>query len=291
LGQNFLVDRNILDIIIEAADPSPPDVILEIGPGLGVVTEELLRRGARVVAVEKDARLHGFLRERLGGDGNLDLIHADALNLDLSALIQGGAFGVGRDTPGGRTGCALASPGERGTRIGKVVSNLPFRVGGRILGALVAAEAPAGRMVLTVQQEVGRRLAAAAGTSDYGMLSVWAQLSYHVEPVRNVKPNCFWPKPAVTSAIVNMKRRGAVPVSGAARDLFHRLTKRAFTFRRKQMATVLRRVLPTLGCGHAQPVDLLAAVGSDTKARPEDLTVDQWSALARLLRAEARQMR
>jgi 16S rRNA (adenine1518-N6/adenine1519-N6)-dimethyltransferase len=138
-------------------------------------------------------------------------------------------------------------------------------------------------MVVTVQQEVGSRLAAAAGDSDYGLLSVWTQLLFRVEPVRIVRPTCFWPEPAVTCMIVSMTRRKEVPVAGAARGVFYGLTKRAFSYRRKQMKTVLGRALQDLGRSGDQPAALLAAAGLDARARPEELGADTWAELARLV--------
>ena len=149
MGQNFLIDGNIRDMIVKAADIQPNETVLEIGPGLGVLTEALLKQAGHVMAVEKDQRLHDIVQERFADRDNLELLHADALDLDLEARVQSGAI--------------------------KMVSNLPYSVGTRILMELIGARHRPERMVVTLQRDVADRMTAAHGGKVYGLLSIAAQ--------------------------------------------------------------------------------------------------------------------
>jgi len=249
LGQNFLVDRNILGILVEAAGLAAGDQVLEVGPGLGVVTRELLGIARRVVAVEKDARLCDFLRAELGDAAGLELRHADALDLDAEEL-----FGSG---------------------INVVVANLPYSVGSRILADFVTCGRRPERMVLTLQKEVADRLAAPPGDAACGLLGVWTQHAYAVTRVKTVSPGCFWPRPEVGSAIVKLKRRDAAPGTRTEEEFFRRVTKAAFSRRRKQLAAVLPRVLGP-ACDAAACRVALAQAGVDPASRPGDLDADRW---------------
>jgi 16S rRNA (adenine1518-N6/adenine1519-N6)-dimethyltransferase len=254
LGQNFLIDANIRDIIVAAADPGPGDVVLEVGPGLGVLTEVLAARAGRLVAVEKDRNLHAYLAEEFANHPSVKLIHADALALDAGFLAGAG--------------------------VTKVVSNLPYSVGSRILMNLFALPVPPARITITVQWEVGERLAAAPGTPARGLLGVWAQRSYAVELRKVVSPTCFCPPPKVKSVVVQLER---LPGAGNGRDryrFFRRLTKEAFGFRRKQMGTILARIAGRLGAPEDGAVAALKTVGLDARIRPEMLSVDDWQSLA-----------
>jgi len=255
LGQNFLIDRNILNLLIDAAALAPDDQVLEVGAGLGVVTAELLREARSVTAVEKDNRLHAFLESTLGDNPSLRLIHADAMDVDAAALFAAG--------------------------INVVVANLPYSVGSRLLADFVTCECPPERVVVTVQREVGDRLAATPGTRDYGLLSVWTQLCYEVVRVKKVSPTCFWPVPEVGSMIVRLNRRDG-PLPG--RDEMGRLravTRGAFAQRRKQLATILPRLFPDGGRAAPEYRGLLESLGLDARARPGELSADEWRELCR----------
>jgi 16S rRNA (adenine1518-N6/adenine1519-N6)-dimethyltransferase len=260
LSQNFLIDRNILGILLAAADLAPSDGVLEIGPGLGVVTEQLAAKAGRVVAIEKDARLAAFLAERFAGAAALQLIHADALEVDLAALLA--------------------------TGIDKVVSNLPYAAGTRILVELATARAAPALMVVTVQEEVARRMAAAPGNKTYGALTVWLALDYEVESVKTVSPTCFWPPPDVSSAIVRLRRRQSQAEDGADKTFVRELVRQAFTHRRKQLATILGGAPREFRVPTARAAALLAELGLDPKARPENLSPSDWGSLAQALRAK-----
>ena len=261
LGQNFLIDANVLRILLEHAALDADDQVLEVGPGLGVVTEQLLARVRHVVAVEKDRRLHAFLAERFGGAPRLELIAADVLDLDLAALL--------------------------GSRINKVVATLPYAAASRILVELARLADPPRAIVVTVQHEVALRLAAEPGTADYGLLSLWVQLFYEAAAVRKIAPTCFWPQPGVTSAIVTLRRRQQAPLPGPARDFFYTLTKRAFEHRRKQLVTTLAGGGPAGGPWRAKLAAALAARSVDPQARPENLGAEAWWGFAGDLFADA----
>lgn len=243
LGQNFLIDGNILRIMLDAAELAPRDAVLEIGPGLGVLTGPLLERADRVIAIEKDDLLHAHLRETLGGAPNLTLLHADALNCDLAGILAAG--------------------------VNKVVANLPYSVGTRVLVELCRAPARPERMAVTVQREVADRMAAKPDTKDYGVLSVFAQLDYAVSVHKRIPRTCFFPAPKVESAIVVLARR---PRPTPVRDdpAFRALVKRCFEHRRKQLGTLI-------GNG-----DALARAGIDPRRRPETLSLEDWIRLSNL---------
>ena len=218
LGQNFLVDRNALEAIVDAGLEGiggDAPAVLEIGPGLGVMTEELLRRGCRVTAIEKDPVLAARLADALGRPPGLAVVEGDAL-----AVIARGGIDV--------------------ASFDAMVSNLPYQAGTRILLDLVALRAPAAMTVL-VQTEVAERLAAGEGSKTRGLAGVWAQLDYDVRIVRKVPATCFWPRPQVGSSVVRLDRHGRNDsLTDAERRLFRSLTKRAFSQRRKQLGRVFK---------------------------------------------------
>ncbi|HMP76226.1 MAG TPA: 16S rRNA (adenine(1518)-N(6)/adenine(1519)-N(6))-dimethyltransferase RsmA [Kiritimatiellia bacterium] len=244
LGQNFLIDGNTLRIMLDAAELSEHDAVLEIGPGLGVLTGPLLERAGRVVAIEKDDMLHAHLVRTLGGTANFTLLHADALDVDLHGWLAGG--------------------------LNKVVANLPYSVGTRILVELCHAPARPERMVVTVQREVADRMIAKPGGGDYGVLSVFAQVDYAATLHKVVSRNCFFPVPQVESAIVLLVRRErSAPIHDE--PAFRALVKRCFEHRRKQLGTLVKNR------------DAIANAGLDPQQRPETLSVDAWVRLANAL--------
>ena len=255
LGQNFLIDVHIRDIIIEESGVGPEDVVLEVGPGLGVLTEVLARRAGQLIAVEKDHRLAQYLASEFEGREGVRSLPADAIELDYGKLAGWG--------------------------VTKVVSNLPYSVGSRILMELFALPSPPERITVTVQMEVGDRLVAGPGQEARGLLGVWAQRVYRAEVRKIISPTCFWPPPKIRSSVVRLDRLDSY--DGAGREAFLRLTKDVFGFRRKQMGTILKRLYPKAdaqGIGNA-----LQAAGIDPRARPEILTVDEWQGLAGHLEA------
>ncbi len=250
LGQNFLIDRNILEAIVAETGAGPGARVLEVGPGLGVLTEALLRRGARVTAIEKDPALAAWLRESLCAEfpDALTLIPGDALRVDWPALL-----GQGFDA---------------------FASNLPYSVGTRILMELLAQPKAPPRLTLLLQREVAERLAAPPGTPARGTASVWAQLGHDVRLARLVGPACFWPPPEVTSAVVTLTRHARSTLGPEGQATLRALAKHLFTQRRKQLGAALRRApAPFAGLDPA-------AAGIDPARRAETLTLPEWEALA-----------
>ena len=262
MGQNFLVDANVLRILLETARLDKNDNVLEVGPGLGVVTCRLLGVAANVVAVEKDRRLAEFLATRLGERSDFRLLCADVLDADIGELLASG--------------------------FNKVVSNLPYSVGSRVLVDLAQSGSPPERIVVTVQEEVARRLAAHAGASNYGLLSVRMQLAYDVRIVKKVSPTCFWPIPQVGSMIVDMAYLPRFTLDSQESEMFRALTKTAFSHRRKQMTGILAKYGPGGGMPADQAAELLRESGIEPSTRPGDIEVAEWVGLARLLRASVR---
>ncbi len=252
LGQNFLIDRNALVAIVDAGLAGAGDGprVLEIGPGLGVLTEELLARGCTVTAVEKDPVLAGRLPGALGNPGALTVVAGDALD-------------VVRDiVPDGVAECGAATGRPSFGPFDCMVSNLPYQAGTRILLELVLAHSVPSMTVL-VQTEVAERLAAKEGSKTRSLAGVWAQLDYDVKIVRKVSASCFWPRPEIGSTVVTLVRHDRNAGLGLeARDLFHRLTKQAFEHRRKQLGSIFRDMI-------------------QSTARAEELSNEDWLALVK----------
>lgn len=254
LGQNFLVDENIRRIILDAAALSSSDGVLEIGPGAGALTEGLVACAGRVTAIEKDRRLYEILAERFADRPNLRLVCADALEEDLDAHLAGG--------------------------LGKVVANLPYSVGTRILVELVRAAHRPERMVVTLQTEVVQRLAAEPGTADYGLLTVWARRWYDVALVRRVGGGCFFPAPEVGSAVAALRRRDAPRIVLTSEAHFEALTRAAFQRRRKQMQRVMKDLPDEVGRLEGDVAGWLEGLGIEPAARPENLPVEAWGRIS-----------
>lgn len=254
MGQNFLVDENIRRIILEAAALDTADGVLEIGPGAGALTEGLVACAGRVVAVEKDRRLYELLCERFVDSLRLKLVCGDALEEDLDAHLA--------------------------TGLNKMVSNLPYSVGTRVLVELIRAAHRPETMVVTLQTEVVQRLTAAPGTADYGLLSVWAQRWYEIALLRRVGPGCFHPAPEVGSAVAVLRRRALPQVDLVSAVHFEALTRAAFQRRRKQMRRVVQDLPAETGRVEGDAGAWLDALGIDPTARPENLTVEQWGRLS-----------
>ena len=250
LGQNFLIDRNILNILLDAAEIQTADAVVEVGPGLGVLTEALLDRATSLTAVEKDNRLAPYLRERFASHPKLTLHHADILDCDFPALFP-------------RAGM-------------KLVANLPYAIAARLLVELTAIPHPPSLIVVTIQREVAERLAAKPGSNDYGLLSILLQRHYAIATIKHISPSCFWPPPEVQSSISKLVRRPE-PLGGPADELALRdLLRHAFSRRRNTMARSLRDLVP-------DPLPALEAAGIPPTARAEELPPELWPVLLRAL--------
>jgi 16S rRNA (adenine1518-N6/adenine1519-N6)-dimethyltransferase len=252
LGQNFLHDQNQIQKIIAFGGVGPGDKVLEIGPGLGPLTESLLRAGAHVLAIEMDARLCNVLRDRFTADSNFDLLHADALQFLKTTK---------RDWTGW-----------------KLISNLPYSVGSPILVELALAAHPPQIIVATLQLEVVQRIAASTDGDHYGQLSLFMQLRYEPREWFKIPSGSFFPPPDVDSACVLLCRRERELIEPALVPLFQRVVKLAFSERRKMMAKLLKRQWP------AQRIDAaLKNLEIAPQARAETVSLDQFVGLTKLL--------
>jgi 16S rRNA (adenine1518-N6/adenine1519-N6)-dimethyltransferase len=254
LGQNFLHDANQLRRIVAAAGLTRADRVLEIGPGLGPLTERLLAEAGEVLAIEKDSRLVDFLRRRWPAEKRLTLVQADALEFVRSESRDWTAW--------------------------KLVANLPYSVASPILVELAGAGRGPERMIVTLQLEVAQRLQGRAGGTDYGVLSLLVQLHYEPQGWFKIAAGCFFPAPNVDSACVTLIRR---PQPLLHRDLtseFVRLIKRCFSQRRKRMLKLLKQEWDP---SRLEPAFHQAGVPSD--ARAETVSLEQFVQLTRLLSA------
>ena len=249
LSQNFLTDAAALDTIVGAAELTPGDRVVEIGPGLGVLTRRLLAAGASVLAVELDPRLARYLRRELADVPAFDLVEADALSLHPREIFPGEPF--------------------------KLVANIPYHITSPLLHAFLEGERPPTLAVLLVQLEVAERIAAPPGQMSY--LSVFVQNVSAADLVARVPAASFEPAPDVDSAILRLRRRSApaVPV-GEGRDAFYRLVQAGFRQRRKQIHNGLTRELPLSA---AEVAAALAGCGVTPDRRPQTLSVDEWVCL------------
>jgi 16S rRNA (adenine1518-N6/adenine1519-N6)-dimethyltransferase len=253
LGQNFLHDRNLARWIVEKAELKANDYVVEIGPGLGALTEFILESGARVLAIEKDQRLAGFLRQRFAG-ARLEILHADALDFDLRSL-----FGEPRV---------------------KLLGNLPYYISSQLLLKFTRYPSPISLWLCMLQKEMARRISAAPGTPDYGALSLIVQLHYRVEYLRTVPASVFLPAPDVDSAFVRIAPRAAGELAPHDADTFFRLVRQGFSQRRKQLRNLLREEVPDWEAASA-------AIGFDARARAEELSLEQWIDLSERFRSKS----
>jgi len=253
LSQHFLTDADALDAIVAAAELVPGDRVVEVGPGLGVLTRRLLAAGAEVLAIELDPRLAAYLRRELREVPGFELVEADALQVDAAECFPGQPF--------------------------KLVANIPYHITSPLLHAFLDGSRPPRLAVLLLQREVAERVAAPPGRMSY--LSVFVQNVAQASVVARVPAAAFEPPPAVDSAVLRLAaRETAVVPPGARREAFHRLVQAGFRQRRKQLHNGLGRELP-LPDGVLQAA--FGACAIDDTRRPQTLSVDEWSCLAHQL--------
>lgn len=252
LGQNFLHDGHQLDKIVRAGEISRSDKILEIGPGLGALTQLLVRASRQVVCLEKDKRLVDYLSSRFANEPGLTLIHVDALR-----YLQ--------DKP-------------QDWADWKVISNLPYSVGSPILVELARTPRAPALAVVTLQWEVARRIGAKAGESDYGILTLLIQVRYQVRETFKIPPSCFFPVPDVDSACLTLVRRPSPLVQPAQMRAYEKLVKRGFSQRRKMMFKLLKADWPV-----PQIQEAFARVGIPEQIRAEAVTLNQFVELTQYL--------
>jgi 16S rRNA (adenine1518-N6/adenine1519-N6)-dimethyltransferase len=274
LGQNFLIDLNIIEFIVREADLTAEDVVVEVGPGTGGMTTFLAREAAHVVSVELDSNMHRMASAAVASFGNVTLLNCDAL--ENKNRLSGELLGAVESQ-------LAVDPARRL----KLVANLPYGVATPVISNLVATELPWTRMVATVQFEMALRMQANAGGDHYGALAVWLQSQARVRVLRKLGPTVFWPRPEVDSAVVRIdpdpERRAQLP----DREFFHDFIRRLFQQRRKRLRAVLsgmyRREL-----GKPEIDRLLQELQFPETARAEDLEIAQLVRLAGRFRLELR---
>ena len=252
LGQNFLHDGNQLMRIAAAAELGADDKVVEIGPGLGPLTELLIQQAGEVLAIEKDARLVEFLKERFASARKLTILHADALEFLKREKRDWGEW--------------------------KLVANLPYSVGSPILVEFAQAERSPQSMTVTLQLEVVQRLVAEVGSDDYGLLTLLVQLNYEPGAFLKIPSGSFFPPPDVDSACVTLRRRAPALLKGESQRVFAKIVKRSFSQRRKMMMKLLRQDWPVDRLTGAFNV---AAIPES--ARAEVVSLDQYVTLTREL--------
>ena len=250
LGQNFLIKRGIVDEIVYAAELTVGEPVLEVGPGIGTLTQGLAQSGADVTAIELDRRLLEVLDTTLASYDNVRIIHGDVLKLDLPTIMNQKPF--------------------------KVVANLPYYITTPIIMSLLESKLPIERLVVMVQKEVALRMVAKPGTKDYGALSVAVQ--YYTEPdiVLDVPPKSFLPAPAVTSSVIRCVLRDKPPVDVIDEKLFFRVVKAGFAQRRKTFANTMR----TTGLSKEQIDDILVKANIDGQRRGETFSLQEFADVA-----------
>lgn len=259
-GQNFLIDAHVLGKIIAAADINKDDFVLEIGPGIGTMTQYLAENAGRVMAVEIDKMLIPILKETLQGYSNVEILNEDILKVDIGAIVEE----------------------KNGGRPIKVVANLPYYITTPIIMGLLEKHIPVESITVMVQKEVALRMQAAPGTKDYGALSLAVQ--YYCEPyiVANVPPNCFMPRPKVGSAVIRLRTYGKPPVQTKNENLMFRIIRASFNQRRKTLVNGLNNSSEI----HFTKEQILAAIerlGVSASIRGEALTLEQFAKLADIL--------
>ena len=250
LGQNFLIKRGIVDEIVHAAELTPGEPVLEVGPGIGTLTQGLAQSGADVTAIELDRRLLEVLDTTLASYDNVRIVHGDVLKLDVRTIMNHKPF--------------------------KVVANLPYYITTPIIMSLLESKLPIERLVVMVQKEVALRMVAKPGTKDYGALSVAVQ--YYTEPdiVLDVPPKSFLPAPAVTSSVIRCVLRDKPPVDVIDEKLFFRVVKAGFAQRRKTFSNTMK----TTGLSKDRIEELLAKANIDGQRRGETFTLQEFADVA-----------
>ena len=259
-GQNFLIDGHVLDKIIAGAGVTKDDMVLEIGPGIGTMTQYLAEAAGKVVAVEIDRNLLPILQETLADYDNVKVIHADVLSLDLEKLVQE----------------------ENGGRPIKVVANLPYYITTPIIMALFEQHVPLANVTVMVQKEVAARMKSGPGSKDYGALSLAVQ--YYAEPyiVANVPCNCFMPRPNVDSAVIRLTRYEEPPVQVKDEKMLFKIIRASFNQRRKTLQNGLNNS-SELNFTKDQIAAAIAEAGFSPSVRGEALTLEQFARLSDLL--------
>ena len=256
-GQNFLIDPRVLEKIVDASGVAAEDCVLEIGPGIGTMTQYLAERAGHVVAVEIDANLIPILQETLAEYRNVTALHQDILKTDIRAIA--------RDWGGGRPL--------------KVTANLPYYITTPIIMNLLEQDIPVDTITVMVQKEVADRMQVGPGTKDYGALSLAVQYYARAELVANVPPNCFMPRPGVGSAVIRLTKYQTPPVQPKDPDLMFRLIRASFNQRRKTLQNGLNNS-PDVPCSREAIAAAIEKLGLPAAVRGETLSLQQFADLA-----------
>lgn len=256
-GQNFLIDTHVLDKIIRSAEISSDDMVLEIGPGIGTMTQYLAQAAGKVAAVEIDKALIPILKDTLDGFDNVTVINEDILKVDVAELAER----------------------ENGGRPIKVVANLPYYITTPIIMGLFENHVPVKSITVMVQKEVAERMQVGPGTKDYGALSLAVQ--YYAKPyiVANVPPNCFMPRPRVGSAVIRLERYENPPVQADDEKLMFKIIRASFNQRRKTLANGLKNS-PELDYTKEQIEEAIDSLHKGASVRGEALTLEEFAALS-----------
>ena len=259
-GQNFLIDGRVLEKIMDAADITKEDFVLEIGPGIGTMTQYLAERAREVLAVEIDKNLIPILAETLSEYENVDILNADILKTDLNKIAEE----------------------KNGGHPIKVVANLPYYITTPIIMGLFESHVPVENVTVMVQKEVADRMQAGPGTKDYGALSLAVQ--YYAEPyiAANVPPNCFMPRPKVGSAVIRLTKHKTPPVQVKNEKLLFQLIRASFNQRRKTLQNGIKN-FSGLNFSKEEVAEALEQMGVSTTIRGEALTLEQFAQLSNLL--------
>ena len=259
-GQNFLIDTHVLDKIIRAADIGKEDMVLEIGPGIGTMTQYLAEAAGKVIAVEIDKNLIPILSDTLSGYENVQIINEDVLKLDIQRLVEE----------------------ENAGRPIKVVANLPYYITTPIIMGLFESHVPLHSVTVMVQKEVADRMQTGPGNKDYGALSLAVQ--YYAEPyiVANVPPNCFMPRPKVGSAVIRLTRHEKPPVEVEDERLLFDIIRASFNQRRKTLANGLNNP-DRLDIPKEAITEAIQQLGKGPSVRGETLTLEEFAKLSNSL--------
>ena len=259
-GQNFLIDTHVLDKIISAAEITKDDLVVEIGPGIGTMTQYLACAAREVVAIEIDKMLIPILQDTLSAYDNVTIINEDVLKVDLNKLAEE----------------------KNGGRPVKVVANLPYYITTPIIMGLFENHVPLHSITIMVQKEVADRMRMGPGTKDYGALSLAVQYYAKTYLVANVPPNCFMPRPTVGSAVIRLTVHEKPPVIVKDESLMFRLIRASFNQRRKTLANGLNNS-PELHYSKEQIAEAIEKLGTSPSIRGEALTLEQFASLADIL--------
>lgn len=259
-GQNFLIDAHILDKIVSGAMISKNDCVLEIGPGIGTMTQYLAERAARVIAVEIDKALIPILSDTLSDYDNITVINDDILKVDINELVE--KYNGGRPI--------------------KVVANLPYYITTPIIMGLFESHVPLESITIMIQKEVADRMQVGPGTKDYGALSLAVQYYSKPQVLCYVSPECFIPKPKVGSAVIKLQRHEKPPVEVRDEALMFRLIRAAFNQRRKTLANAIANA-PDLSFSREDVQKVLKKMGLDENIRGEKLELFRFAEISELL--------